>query len=186
MTLQLGDIAPDFEADTTRRPHPLPRVARQFLGRAVLAPEGLHPGLHHRARLHGEDQAGIRQARRQDHRPQRRSGRPPREVGGRHQGDARRRAELSDDRRPDAGDLEALRHAAGEHDRHVAGPHAGRQPDGAQRVRHRPGQEDQAHPGLSDDHGPQFRRGAARHRFAAADRQASGGDPGRTGSRART
>ena len=41
---------------------------------------------------------------------------------------------------------------------------AGRQSDRAQRVRHRPGQEGEAHPGLSDDHRPQLRRGAARHR----------------------
>ena len=33
----------------------------------------------------------------------------------------------------------------------------GRQPDRAQRVRDRPGQEDQADPGLPDDHGPQLR-----------------------------
>ena len=55
---------------------------------------------------------------------------------------------------------------------------AGRQPDRAQRLRHRPGQEDQADPGLSDDHRPQLRRGAARHRLAAAHRQAQGGDAG--------
>ena len=44
-------------------------------GRAVLAPQGLHAGLHHRARLHGQDQARVRQARRQDHRPLGRPGR---------------------------------------------------------------------------------------------------------------
>ena len=33
--------------------------------RAVLASKGFHPGLHHRARLHGQDQARVRQARRQ-------------------------------------------------------------------------------------------------------------------------
>ena len=100
------------------------------------------------------------------------------EVGGRHQGDARRRAELSDDRRPGPFHRQALRHAAGEHVRHVAGTHAGRQPDGAQRVRHRPRQEGQAHHGLPDDHRPQFRRGAARHQLDAAHRQAPGGDAG--------
>ena len=41
-----------------------------------------------------------------------------------------------------------------------------------------PGQEDQADPGLSDDHRPQLRRGAARDRLAAAHRQAQGGDAG--------
>src|SRR5262249_17486929 len=53
-----------------------------------------------------------------------------------------------------------------------------RQPDRTQRLRHRPGQEDQAHSGLSDDHRPQLRRGVARDRFATAHRQAQGGDAG--------
>ena len=48
--------------------------------------------------------------------------------------------------------------------RHLGRPHAGRQPDGAQRLHHRAGQEDQADPGLSDEHRPQLRRGAARAR----------------------
>src|SRR5262245_24303104 len=56
--------------------------------------------------------------------------------------------------------------------------HARQQSDRAQRVRRRPGQEGQAHPRLSDDHGPQLRRGAARDRLAAAHRQAQGGDAG--------
>ena len=42
-----------------------------------------------------------------------------------------------------------------------AGPHRRRQPDGAQRVRRRSGQEDQADPRLPDDDGAQLRRGAA-------------------------
>ncbi len=54
----------------------------------------------------------------------------------------------------------------------------GRQPDGAQRLRRRPGQEDQAHPDLSDDDGTEFRRSPARDRFHAANRQASRGDAG--------
>ena len=53
-------------------------------------------------------------------------------------------------------------------------PHAGRQPDGAQRVRHRPGQEGQADPRLPDDDRPQLRRGAAGDRLPAADGQAPG------------
>ena len=51
------------------------------------------------------------------------------------------------------------------HVRHFGRPHPGRQPDGAQCLRHRPRQEDQARAGLSDDHGPQLRRSPARHRF---------------------
>ena len=52
------------------------------------------------------------------------------------------------------------------------------QPDGAQRVRHRARQEDQAAAGLPDDHRPEFRRGAARDRLAPAHRQAQGRDTG--------
>jgi hypothetical protein len=50
------------------------RMDRRRLGDPVLAPQGLHPGLHDRARLHGGAEAGIRQAQHQDHRPQRRPG----------------------------------------------------------------------------------------------------------------
>ncbi len=47
--------------------------------------------------------------------------------------------------------LKALRHAAGEHLRRSARAHAGRQPDGSQRVRDRARQEGQADPHLPDD-----------------------------------
>ena len=103
---------PRFRSRDHARQDSFPRLARQFLGRAVLASEGFHPGLHHRARLHGAHQAGIRQARRQDHRAFGRSGRPPCRLGQGHQGDAGLRAELSDDRRHRFQRLEALRHAA--------------------------------------------------------------------------
>ena len=58
-----------FRGRDHRGPDPLPRLDRRLVGGAVLAPEGLHAGLHDRARLHGEDQAGVRQAQREDHRP---------------------------------------------------------------------------------------------------------------------
>ena len=61
--------------------------------------------------------------------------------------------------------------------------HARRQPDGPQRVRHRARQEGQAHPRLSDDDRAQLRRGAPRHRLAAADRQAQGRDAGELAGR---
>ena len=81
MSLRIGDTAPDFRGRHHGRAHQLSRVARRLVGRAVLAPQGLHARLHDRARLHGEAQAGVRQAQRQDHRPQRRSGRQPRKLG---------------------------------------------------------------------------------------------------------
>src|SRR5262249_799102 len=56
-------------------------------------------------------------------------------------------------------------------------------PDRAQRLRHRAGQEDQADPGLSDDHGPQLRRGAAGDRLAAADGAAQGRDASQLAAR---
>ncbi len=121
------------------------------MGGDVLAPEGLHAGLHNRARLHGQDQAGVRQARRQDHRPLSRPGRPPCRLGRRHQGDAGLRAELSDDRRRRFQCLEALRHAAGSRVGRPDQAHRGRQPDRAQCFRHWPGQESEAHSGLSDE-----------------------------------
>ena len=60
--LQLGDDAPDFTADTTEGTDPLPRMARRQLGRAVLPPEGLHAGVHHRARRGRQHQARVRHA----------------------------------------------------------------------------------------------------------------------------
>src|SRR6201991_337314 len=49
---------------------------------------------------------------------------------------------------------------------------------GQKLVRHRPGQDDQADPRLSDDDRPQLRRGAAGHRLAPADGEAQGRDAG--------
>ena len=112
-TLVIGDDAPDFEADTTEGKIRFHDWLGNSWARALLAPEGFHPRLHDRARHHGADEAGIRQARRQDHRPHRRSGRQPRALGEGHRGDARHGAELSDDRRSGAEDREGLRHAAG-------------------------------------------------------------------------
>ena len=103
-----------------------------------------------------------------------------------HRGDAGHGPELPDHRRRGLQRLEALRDAAGRRRRRPDRAHAGRQPDRAQRVRDRPGQEDQADPRLSDDDGAQLRRGAARDRLAAADREAQGRDAGATGSRATT
>src|SRR5687768_4231124 len=61
------------------RHHPGPdqvsRLDRRLVGRAVLASEGLHSCLHHRARLHGEAEARVRQTQREDYRAQRRPGR---------------------------------------------------------------------------------------------------------------
>src|SRR6266545_1438466 len=49
-------------------------MARQLVGRAVLPPQGFHACLHDRARIYGQAQTRVRQAKRQDHRLERRSG----------------------------------------------------------------------------------------------------------------
>ena len=66
MALQINDTAPDFEADTTAG-----RIRfYDWVGDSWCVifshPEGLHPGVHDRARLHGQDQARVRQAQLQD------------------------------------------------------------------------------------------------------------------------
>ena len=53
MSLKIGSTAPDFEAETTEGTIRLPRLDRRLVGGAVLPPQGLHAGVHHRARLHG-------------------------------------------------------------------------------------------------------------------------------------
>ena len=65
MALQLGDTAPDFEADSSEGRISFHDWLGDLVGGALLAPEGLHTGLHDRARLHGQDQARVRQARRE-------------------------------------------------------------------------------------------------------------------------
>ena len=167
---------PGFRGGDDRGRDQLPRVARRLVGRAVLAPARLHARLHDRARLHGQDQAGVRPPRREDHRAVGRPGRQPREVGAGHRGDAGHGAQLPDDRRPRLRGREGVRHAGGGRLGRPDRAHARGQPDGPQRLRHRAGQEDQADPRLSDDDRPQLRRGAARDRLAPAHRQAQGRD----------
>ena len=167
---EFNSEAPNFTAETTQGTDQLPQLDRRRLGDPVLAPQGLHAGLHDRARLHGRAEARVRQAQHQDHRPVGRSGRQPREVGEGHRGDPGPRGHLSDDRRSRAQGRDRLRHAAGRRRHDVGRPHRRRQRHRALGVHHRPGQEDQGDADLSDEHRPQLRRGAAAARIPASSR----------------
>ena len=68
MALQLGDEAPDFTADSTEGEIEFHEWLGDSWGVLFSHPEGLHPGLHDRARLHGQAEAGVRQAEREDRR----------------------------------------------------------------------------------------------------------------------
>ena len=112
MALQLGDTAPDFEAETTEGRIKFHDWVGGFVGGVVLASQGLHAGLHDGARLHGEDQARVRPPQREGHRALGRPDRRSRRLGTRHRGDAGAGAELPDRRRRRLRGLEALRDAA--------------------------------------------------------------------------
>jgi hypothetical protein len=58
-TLRLGDI-PGFHARVQRGTDRISQVDRQQLGRPVLPPEGFYPSVHHRTRLHGQAEGGVR------------------------------------------------------------------------------------------------------------------------------
>ena len=141
MTLRLGEVAPDFEADTTQG-----RIRfHDWLGDgwAVLFshPKNYTPvcttELGYMAKIKSEfDRRGVKIIGL--------SVDPVAQHAGwadRHRGHAGRRTELSAHRRRRFRGGEAVRHAAREHERRSGAAHRGRQPDSAQRVRDRAGQD---------------------------------------------
>ena len=113
MTLAIGDTAPDFEAETTEGKIRFHDWLGNSWGVLFSHPKDFTPVCTTELGTMAQAQTGIRQAQCQNHRPFSRPGRPPQEVGRRHQGRCRLRAELPHDRRYRTQDFEGIRHAAG-------------------------------------------------------------------------
>ena len=159
MTLQIGDEHP-----TSRPRPPKDRSASTtgwaIPGRPVLSPEGFHAGLHDRARLHGKLKPEF------DKRNVKVIGLSVDPVDNHArwandiqetQGHAPNYPMIGDPTSRSRSSTACCRPTP---DGTSEGRTRRRQPDRPQRLRHRPGQEDQADHRLSDDDRPQFRRGA--------------------------
>ena len=131
--IRIGDDVPDFTAETSQGPS-TSMSSSGFLVCAVLASGGLHAGVHHRVRDHGQAPARVEQARHQGHWSQRRRHRGSRALDRGHQRDAADAGELPDHRGQGSPGVDALRHAR--LDQLPPRVRPGPDHDGAQRVHH--------------------------------------------------
>jgi len=147
--------------------------------------EGFHPGVHHRAGLHGAHQARVRQAPHEDHRLERGLGGRPQEVVQRHrdQGAAPNYPMLGDSGLQVAKLYDMLPAS-------VFGRREGAHPGGTTprcgRCSSSPGQEDQAHPDVPDDDRAQLSTSCCACWIPSSSRPSTRWRPPRTGSRGRT
>ena len=161
MPLTIGDTAPDFEAETTRRADPLPRLARRLLGVLFSHPKDFTPvcttELGYMAKIKPEFDKrnvkiiGLSVDSTGDHERWAADIAETQGTAPNYPIIARQRLQRS----PSCTGCCRPTSMA------TPSPHPGRQRHRAQRVRDRPGQEDQAGPGLPDDDRAQLRRGAA-------------------------
>ena len=177
MAIRLGDEAPDFTAETTEGPHQLPRMEARQVGGALFASARFHPGLHDRAGRGRKVEERVRQAEHEGDRPERRPARQP------HDGP-------SDIK--DVTGAELNFPLIADPDKSVANKYDMIHPNASDTATVRSvfiigaGQQGEADADLSGEHRPQLRGAAARHRLAAADGEAPGGDARPTGRPART
>ena len=158
MALQLGDIAPDFDAETTEGPIRFHDWAGSSWVVLFSHPKNFTPvcttELGYTAKLRPAfERRNVKAIG-----CFRRSARQACGLGQGHRGDAGRSSELSAHRRYGSFGLHPLRHDPSERFRHV---------DGAVGVRDRTRQEDQVDAHLPRIDGAQLRRSVARHRFSS-------------------